>query len=128
LAAATPLVHERMNLLTEAVAMLRFLFVSDADFSIDETDRAKNLDDAGIEVVRAAREALQLANTNEWCTASIEGALRSSLIDGLGLKPRLAFSPVRVAVTGSRISPPLFESLELLGHARTIARLDAVLA
>jgi glutamyl-tRNA synthetase len=128
LAAATPLVHERMNLLTEAVDMLRFLFVSDADFSIDEADRAKNLDEAGIEVVRAAREALQLANTNEWCTASIEGALRSSLIDGLGLKPRLAFSPVRVAVTGSRISPPLFESLELLGHARTIARLDAVLA
>ena len=127
LAAATPLVHERMNLLTEAVDMLRFLFVSDADFTIDEADRAKNLDEAGLEVVRAAREALQVANTIEWSTATIEGALRSSLIDGLGLKPRLAFGPVRVAVTGSRISPPLFESLELLGHARTIARLDAVL-
>ena len=128
LAVATPLVHERMNLLTEAVDMLRFLFVSDDDFAIDEADRAKNLDEAGLKVVRAARDALQAASTIEWTTAAIESALRSSLVDGLGLKPRLAFGPVRVAVTGSRISPPLFESLELLGHARTIARLDAVLS
>ncbi|RYJ05700.1 MAG: glutamate--tRNA ligase, partial [Actinomycetales bacterium] len=63
----------------------------------------------------------------EWSTPTIEGALRASLIDGLGLKPRLAFGPVRVAVTGSRISPPLFESIELLGRARTLARLDAAL-
>ncbi|MGA9714273.1 MAG: glutamate--tRNA ligase, partial [Aeromicrobium sp.] len=82
---------------------------------------------AGLEVVRAAREALDVANLTEWSTVAIESALRSSLVDGLGLKPRLAFGPVRVAVTGSRISPPLFESLELLGHARTMARLDAVL-
>ncbi len=128
LAAATPLVHERMNLLTEAVDMLRFLFVADDDFTIDEADRAKNLNDAGLDVVRAARAALETAHETEWSTASIEGALRSSLVDGLGLKPRLAFGPVRVAVTGSRISPPLFESLELLGHSRTMARLDAVLA
>ncbi|MGA9716084.1 MAG: glutamate--tRNA ligase [Aeromicrobium sp.] len=127
LAVATPLVHERMNLLTEAVDMLRFLFIADDDFMIDEADSAKNLDHAGLEVVRAAREALDVANLTEWSTAAIESALRSSLVDGLGLKPRLAFGPVRVAVTGSRISPPLFESLELLGHARTMARLDAVL-
>ncbi|MGB9012113.1 MAG: glutamate--tRNA ligase [Aeromicrobium sp.] len=127
LAVATPLVHERMNLLTEAVDMLRFLFIADDDFMIDEADRAKSLDHAGLEVVRAAREALDVANLTEWSTVAIESALRSSLVDGLGLKPRLAFGPVRVAVTGSRISPPLFESLELLGHARTMARLDAVL-
>lgn len=128
LAAATPLVHERMTLLTEAVDMLRFLFVSDEDFTVDETDAAKNLDAAGLEVARAAREALAaIPDVAEWTTATIEGALRASLIDGLGLKPRLAFGPVRVAVTGSRISPPLFESLELLGHRKTIARLDAVL-
>jgi glutamyl-tRNA synthetase len=125
LAAATPLVHERMTLLTEAVDMLRFLFVSDDDFVIDEADRAKNLDDKGLVVVRAARDAL--VDIRDWTTSAIEGALRASLIDGLELKPRLAFGPVRVAVTGSRISPPLFESLELLGHRKTIARLDAVL-
>jgi glutamyl-tRNA synthetase len=128
LAAATPLVQERMTLLTEAVDMLRFLFVSDEDFSVDEADAAKNLDESGLEVVRAARDALAaIPGTAEWTTGTIEGALRVTLIDGLGLKPRLAFGPVRVAVTGSRISPPLFESLELLGHRKTIARLDAAL-
>ncbi|KQY58828.1 glutamate--tRNA ligase [Aeromicrobium sp. Root495] len=128
LAAAVPLVHERMALLNEAVDMLRFLFVDEADFVIDEADRAKQLDDKGLEVARAAREALgAIPETAEWSTPTIEGALRASLIDGLGLKPRLAFGPVRVAVTGSRISPPLFESIELLGRRRTFARLDAAL-
>jgi glutamyl-tRNA synthetase len=128
LAAATPLVHERMTLLTEAVDMLRFLFVSDEAFTVDEADAAKNLDEKGLEVVRAARDALDaIPGTAEWTTGTIEGALRVTLIDGMGLKPRLAFGPVRVAVTGSRISPPLFESLELLGHRKTIARLDAAL-
>ncbi len=125
LTAATPLVHERMTLLTEAVDMLRFLFVPDDDFAVDEADRAKNLDEPGLVVVRAARDALE--GIRDWTTSAIEGALRASLIEGLELKPRLAFGPVRVAVTGSRISPPLFESLELLGHRKTIARLDAAL-
>ena len=126
LAAATPLVHERMTLLTEAVDMLRFLFVSNKEFTIDEADRAKNLDEQGLVVVRAARDAL--VHIRDWTTSTIEGALRVSLIEGLELKPRLAFGPVRVAVTGSRISPPLFESLELLGHRKTIARLEAAMA
>jgi glutamyl-tRNA synthetase len=54
--------------------------------------------------------------------------LRTALIDNLGLKPRLAFGPVRAAVTGSRISPPLFESIELLGRQSTLARVAAALA
>jgi len=124
LAAATPLVHERVTLLTEAVDMLRFLFVGDG-LVIDEVDRAKNLDEAGLVTARAAREALEALDN--WSTEAIEDALRASLVDGLGLKPRLAFGPVRVAVTGSRVSPPLFESLELLGREATLARLAAVL-
>lgn len=128
LTAATPLVHERIGVLGEAVSMLRFLFVADADFVIDETDRAKQLDEKGLDVVRAALAALEsLGETTEWSCPTIEGALRVALIDELGLKPRLAFGPVRVAVTGSRISPPLFESLELLGRTRSLARLRAVL-
>jgi glutamyl-tRNA synthetase len=125
LEAATPLVHERMTLLTEAVDMLRFLFIAEADFAIDEADRAKNLDEAGLAVVRAAHEAL--SGLADWSTEPIEEALRAALIDGLGLKPRLAFGPVRVAVTGSRISPPLFESLELLGRDTTLARLSSAI-
>ena len=49
--------------------------------------------------------------------------MRAALVEGLGLKPRLAFGPVRVAISGRRISPPLFESLELLGRERSLERL-----
>ena len=77
----------------------------------------------GAEVVAAARDAL--GALDHWTTEAIDESLRAALVDGLGLKPRNAFGPVRVAVTGSRISPPLFESLELLGRERSLARLDA---
>ncbi|MEP7091489.1 MAG: glutamate--tRNA ligase [Nocardioidaceae bacterium] len=126
LAAAMPLVQERMNLLTEAVDMLGFLFVEDAAFERDPADAAKLLDDAGRAVVKAAHDALTDLDT--WVTPAIEGALRASLVDGLGLKPRNAFGPVRVAVTGRRISPPLFESMELLGRDRSLTRLRSALA
>jgi len=121
--AAMPLVHERMNKLTEAVDMLGFLFVDEVAYDAD--DVAKILDDEGRRVAAAAREALAEAGT--WTTEAIEEALRAKLVDDLGLKARNAFGPVRVAITGSRISPPLFESLELLGRDSSLARLDAVL-
>ncbi|HCB06723.1 MAG TPA: glutamate--tRNA ligase [Nocardioides sp.] len=116
---AMPLVAERMNKLTEAAPMLGFLFTDDLE-QVDE------LDDAGRDVVRAARDALELLES--WSTADIEAALRDALIDGLALKPRVAFGPVRIAVTGRKVSPPLFESLELLGRDRSLARLSAALA
>lgn len=117
---AMPLVAERINLLAEAPALLGFLFCPEEDFA-----RTDEIDEAGVEVVRAALEAVE--GLTQWSTAAIEEALRSALIDGLGLKPRVAFGPVRVAVTGSRISPPLFESMELLGRDRSLRRLrDAV--
>ncbi len=116
--AAMPLVAERINKLTEAVEMLGFLFVDEADFRVTD-----EIDEAGREVVAASYDAL--AGLPGWTTAAIEAALRESLVDGLGLKPRLAFGPVRVAVTGSRVSPPLFESIELLGRERSLARLEA---
>ncbi len=121
LARATPLVHERMTTLAEAVDMLGFLFVADASFTRDPADAAKLLDADGRAVVGAAHDALDRLTT--WDTAAIEQALREALVDGLGLKPRNAFGPVRVAVTGRRVSPPLFESLELLGRDRSLARL-----
>ncbi len=117
---AMPLIAERINKLTEASDMLGFLFVDEASFTRDE-----ELDVAGRDVVRAAHEALSGIST--WSTAAIEEALRHSLIEKLGLKPRLAFGPVRIAVSGKRISPPLFESLELLGRERSLARLSAAL-
>jgi glutamyl-tRNA synthetase len=123
---AAPLVHERMTTLTECVDMLGFLFVEGADFERDPTDTATLLDESGRAVVKAAEDAL--VSLPEWDTSSIEAALRAALVEGLGLKPRSAFGPVRVAVTGRRVSPPLFESMELLGRARSLDRLSSAQA
>ncbi|MDX6372024.1 MAG: glutamyl-tRNA synthetase [Nocardioidaceae bacterium] len=112
---AMPLVAERMNKLTEAVPMLGFLFA-------DTLEVVDEVDDAGRDVVRAAHEALSGLET--WSTADIEAALREALVEKLELKPRVAFGPVRIAVTGRKVSPPLFESLELLGRDRSLARLS----
>jgi len=125
LAAAAPLVQERVAVLGEAVEMLAFLFVEDEAFRVDPDDAATVLDEQGLETVRAAHDALATIDT--WQTPAIEDRLRQALVEGLGRKPRLAFGPVRVAVTGKRVSPPLFESLELLGRERSLARLAAVL-
>jgi glutamyl-tRNA synthetase len=116
-AAAAPLVQERVQTLAEAADMLRFL-VKD-DIEIDPA-AAKQLDPV---VLAAAIPAL--SELPVWEAASIEAALRAALVDGLGLKPRNAFGPIRVAVTGRTVSPPLFESLQLLGRDRTLARLEA---
>lgn len=113
---AMPLVAERIGNLTEAVDMLGFLFVDEAEFT-----RTDELDGPGRDVVKAAYDALSALDT--WSTAAIEEALRAALVDKLGLKPRLAFGPVRIAVSGRKVSPPLFESMELLGRDRSMARL-----
>ncbi|GAB3769398.1 glutamyl-tRNA synthetase [Nocardioides ginsengisegetis] len=123
---AMPLVAERINKLTEAPEMLGFLFVDEADFTRDEADVAKLLDETGREVVQASYDAL--AGLDTWSTAAIQDALQGKLVDEMGLKPRVAFGPVRVAVTGRKVSPPLFESLELLGRERGLGRLKSALA
>src|SRR3954453_19048992 len=119
--AAMPLVAERINKLTEAVDMLGFLFVDESRFT-----RIDEIDEAGRGVVKAAYDAL--AGLPDWSLAAIEQALRVALVEDLGLKPRNAFGPVRVAVTGRKVSPPLFESLELLGRDRSLRRLSSALA
>ncbi|MDX6246088.1 MAG: glutamyl-tRNA synthetase [Frankiales bacterium] len=119
--AATPLVQERMVVLQEAVGMLGFLFTDTV--AIEEGAAAKQLGPDQAPTVSAAFDALH--GIEDWTAAGIEGALREALVDRLGLKPKNAFGPVRVAVTGRTVSPPLFESLELLGRDRTLARLAA---
>lgn len=126
LQAAIELVQERIETLVQGVEMLRFLFVADSNFEVDPTDKAAVLDDAGIDVLNAAQVAL--ATVENWNRTEIEAALRAKLLEELGLKPKSAFGPVRVAVTGRRVSPPLFESLELLGKARSMARINATLS
>ncbi len=123
LAAATPLVQERMTLLGQAPDMLGFLFVADAALTYDAESVAALRPEAP-EVLAAATAAL--ADLPAWDTASIEAALRAALVEGLGVKPKFAFAPVRVAVTGRRVSPPLFESMELIGRESSLARLRAL--
>ena len=123
LTAAAPLVQERSVVLADAARMLRFLFVADADFAVEDDAASKNLGADAVPVLEAALTGLDTLST--WAAAEIEGSLKATLIDGLGLKPRKAFAPVRVAVSGRTVSPPLYESMELLGRERSIARLRA---
>lgn len=123
LRAAVPLVQQRLETLSQAVGMLAFLLVAEDRFSVDAGDAAAVLTADAMPTIAAASQAL--AALDDWSAAGIEAALRSALVDGLGLKPKFAFGPVRVAVSGRRVSPPLFESLEILGKDSTLARLAA---
>ena len=116
---ALPIIQERIARMKEVVPMLGFFFVDKVNF--DESAIESLNQDATRHVIERALADIQ--EITSWNRDAIEAKLRSSLIDGLGLKPRLAFGPVRIAITGSHISPPLFESMELLGQERSIARL-----
>ena len=118
---ALPIIQERIARMNEVTAMLKFLFVEEVIF--DSESESKMKEEPSQHVISQALSALE--NVNDWKHDVIEAALRAVLIEKLGLKPRLAFGPVRIAVTGSHISPPLFESMELLGKARSLARLKA---
>ncbi|HMO12008.1 MAG TPA: glutamate--tRNA ligase, partial [Actinotalea sp.] len=123
LTAAAPLVQERIGLLGEAVGMLGFLLVDDPALVIEEDARAaavKGEPAGALDASIAALEAVEKA-----AAAAVQQALSAALVDGLGLKPRVAFTPLRVAVSGRRVSPPLFESMEILGRSSTLARLRA---
>ncbi|MCU1599134.1 MAG: glutamyl-tRNA synthetase [Actinomycetota bacterium] len=118
LLAATPLVQERMQLLGEGPALLSFLFTPDDALTIDAEVMPKPETAATLDTAVAA-----LADVEPWTHDEIESALRHDLIEGLELKPRDAFGPLRTAISGKRISPPLFESMELLGKTSTLVRL-----
>ena len=120
-AVVAELLQTRIVVLSDAWNLIRFLVVDEDAFTVDPQSAAKNLKAEAREVVDAAVAALE--PLEEWRTAAIEAALSGALVEGLGIKPRKAYGPVRVSVTGSHISPPLFESLELLGKEATIARL-----
>jgi len=122
--AALPIIQERIVTLAEVPAMLNFLFVK--NFAIAEDCVSKVNDEAAKEVL--ARSENELAKLTIWTHDSIEAALRSSLIEDMGLKPRIAFGAVRIATTGSNISPPLFESMELLGQEVSLQRIKLALA
>jgi glutamyl-tRNA synthetase len=121
LGAIAPLAQERMIVLSDAVGLLGFLFVDDV--AIEDAAAAKHLRPEDAEILDAA--AVSLRELPEWSTPAIEEALKAALVEGLGRKPRQAFGPVRVAISGRTVSPPLYESMELLGRDRSLRRLRA---
>lgn len=118
-----PHVQPRVGLLGEVSDMVAFVFTDDATLQIAD-DAFSTLGDNAGEVLDAALHAL--ADVPEWSTATLESVLRDALVERLGLSPRHAFTPLRVAVSGRRVSPPLFESMEVLGRESSLARLRAL--
>ncbi len=124
LEAAAPLIQERVTVLSEAPELLSFLFVTSDKITIDEDALSGMPENVG-EVLAAAVSALTAIEEKDFKTEPVQNALNHALIEVLALKPRFAFGPLRTGISGRRISPPLFESMEILGKAETIARLEA---
>lgn len=120
LTAAAPLVQERMTLLGEAPGMLGFLFVPNDGVEVDPEAQKVLKEDAG-EILDRSIAALEARDTLD--PTEVQHDLRTILVDEMGVKPRLAFAPLRVAITGRRVSPPLFESMEILGKEASLTRL-----
>lgn len=127
----TALIQTRMALLSEASALVAPFYVADDALEIADDARAQLKDDAD-KVLATAIGVLEgidatgtgvLGSETGWNAAAIEAALRTAIVDGLGIKPKFAFGPLRTAVSGQRISPPLFESMEILGKTSTLTRL-----
>ncbi len=132
----TALVQSRIALLTEATPLVAPFYLVDDQVPVADDARAQ-LKDGAAEVLDAAISALEPISGSvglpdgtgiEWMHDRIEQALRSAIVDGLGIKPRLAFGPLRTAVSGQRISPPLFESMQILGKESVLTRLRALRA
>ena len=121
---ALPIIQERIVKLDEIPSMLKFLFVK--EFAVEAESKEKIKDDQSKEVLKRALEVLE--PLTPWNHDSIESALRTALIEEMGLKPRIAFGAVRIAATGSHISPPLFESMELLGKEASLTRITAAIS
>lgn len=127
------LIQTRIGLLSEAVPLVRPFFVADDMLEIQDDARADlgpdaaRVLDAAIDVLGDIDDHLSsLTEPSAWNAARIEQALRGKLVDELGLKARVAFGPLRTAVSGAKVSPPLFESMEVLGKTSTLARLHAL--
>jgi glutamyl-tRNA synthetase len=118
---AAPLVQERITVLGEAVGMLGFLFVDSSKISIED-DARKGLPENAKEIVAAAIAAISALD--DFTTDALQAALNKALVEDMGEKPKNAFGPLRTAISGRRVSPPLFESMEILGKAETLARLE----
>jgi glutamyl-tRNA synthetase len=116
-----PLIQERITVLGEAKDMLGFLFTDSSKIIIDE-DARKGLPENAKQIVAAATAAI--SDLDVFTTDALHDLLNKVLVEQMGEKPKNAFGPLRTAISGRRVSPPLFESMEILGKAETLARLE----
>ena len=114
-----PLIQERITVLSEAVEMVRFLFVENLDYA---DDALQKMPDNTSEIIEKSVSVLN--QLESWETEAIQASLQQVLIESMELKPRIAFGPLRSAISGRRVSPPLFESMEILGREKSIERLE----
>ena len=119
-ATVAPLVQERTKLLPDAGSQVIFLFEEFDSYDPDSWDKVMTKEGVA-DVIDAGRAAIE--KVEPWDVESVESALRA-LPDALGIGAGKAFQPLRVAVTGSSVSPPLFESIAALGRETTLRRLD----
>jgi glutamyl-tRNA synthetase len=122
--AALPIIQERIVTLSEVPKMLKFLFTT--NFAVEVESASKISDGPSKDILK--RSLAELTPLSIWDHTSIEAALRASLIEEMGLKPRIAFTALRIATTGSTISPPLFESMELLGKEACLERISGAIS
>lgn len=115
-----PLLQERVKLMPEVGEMSTFLFVDEVEYDERSWSKVMKGDTPAPALEAAIR---RLSELETWTAESIEGALRSALED-TEMNPRKGWQPLRVAVTGSQVSPPLFESMAAIGQEATIARLN----
>jgi len=117
-----PLIQERIIVLSEAAGMLGFMFQTTDELKFEE-DALAGLPENAKAIVTAGIAALE--ELDSFDAQSIQDSLSIALVEGLGEKPRNAFGPIRTAVSGRRVTPPLFECMELLGKKESLARLEA---
>ena len=113
-----PLIQERLDTLGAAPELISFLFMTAGQIDIDPDLWTSE----SAQVLHMSRTILE--KLPSWNAVTIQAALRESLVEGLSLKPKLAFGPVRTAICGRKISPPLFESMEILGKAESLLRIE----
>lgn len=125
---AAELVQTRIKVLADADGLLKFLITADEDLVLDEKSAKKNLKEDAVEALNVSIEEVEGIDANSFTASALETALQGRLIEQMELKPRKAYGALRVAVSGAAVSPPLFESMELLGKESTLARLRSALA
>ncbi|MCF2707129.1 glutamate--tRNA ligase [Arcanobacterium haemolyticum] len=122
---AAPLAQTRMQLLGESVDLMKFLFVGADDIEYNEKAVSK-LKDSAPAALKAAAEVF--GSLDEFDAVHIKAALDAKLVEEMGIKPRLAFGPLFVAMTGTNVSLPVVDSIAILGRDEAVRRIERLLA